>query len=806
MTDRPGSQTTTPEAAKYIGAHPPEFSQEAAAEIARAHFGVAGSVRPLWGERDQNFAIHDETGPAWVVKISNMLERPEELDLQLQALGWLERNSPDLPVPRILMAKDGANHARIQHPSGTNHAVHVISHLGGIQLGQTQITPEALHAAGAQAGAAARALSGFYHAAAGHALFWDIRHVDAFAHHAEAIRDAGLSRAVTRIVPEFCAQVKPALERLRAQIIHHDTNPANVLVDPDRPDRVIGLVDFGDTLHGPVVQDVAVAAMELVTESRDVIGDAARVVAGYDSALPLEAEEIDLIYDLMVARACLGLLIGVTRVAHGVTSAEDQDYEKMYAPALEVLLSTGRDKTRACLRDACRFPAYTPVPPAAPGTNHDATETLIARRRAVLGQALPLTYDTPLHTEKGRGVWLYDADGQPHLDCYNNVAHVGHCHPHVVRTVARQAATLNTNTRYAFDSVVSYAERLGALMPGDLSCCLFVNSGSEAVDLALRMAKAVAGQDGMLAMDGAYHGITAESYAVSPATEWDAPDRGNLRHVSQIRPDIALLQNPDTFRGPYGIDANDVAALYAADADRAISTLQAAGHPPGVFVVDTAFSSIGILDVPDGYLPAVAQKVRAAGGMVISDEVQYGFGRSGRHFWGFEKYGLTPDFVTLGKPMGNGIAVGCVVTTPDILERFSAHHAFFSTFGGNPVACAAAGAVLDVMEREGLQQNARETGAYLIEGLRAVAQDSDCIGDVRGEGFFVGVDIVRQKGDTDPDGARCSAIKNSLRRQGILVSSDGFHENVLKIRPPMVFGRAEAERLIDGMRRAVKDG
>ena len=793
-------------AGKYIGAHPPAFDAEAAARIAREAFGVTGAPRPLWGERDQNFAIDGDGAVSHVLKISNIREAPEELDLQLRALCWLEKTAPDLPVPRLCRTRAGEMTARAVSPEGAGHTVHCITLLGGAEFGDAASrVPAAFESAGAQAGAAAAALSGFFHPSAGHALFWDVRHLGAFAHHAPKIADPGLARAVQALIPRLQADVFPALASLRAQVIHHDTNPSNVLVDPAAPARMTGLVDFGDTLHGPIALDAAVAALELATAGTDMIESAAAVLAGYDRAMPLEAEEIDLIPDLMIARAALGLLIGVTRVENAITSAQDQDYHRMYAPVMDRLLSLGADGLRDRFRAACRFPRHTPATPADRAQSAARTQALLERRYAVLGRALPLTYETPLHTEKGAGVWLYDVDGRPHLDCYNNVAHVGHCHPHVVRAVRRQAATLNTNARYLFEPVVEYAERLTRKMPGDLDVCLFVNSGSEAVDLALRMARAVTGQSGIMAIEGAYHGITVESDAISPGNDWGLPASGNRPHVSVTRPDIEMLCNPDVLRGPFGADTPDVAEHYAADADRAIARLTAAGHPPGSFTMDSAFSTHGILDVPDGYIRGVARRVRAAGGLVIADEVQNGFGRSGSAFWGFENHGLTPDIVTLGKPIGNGIAVGCVVTTAQILDRFAETCAFFSTFGGNPVACAAAGAVLDVIEREALQANARETGSYLIDGLRGLTDAHDCIGQVRGRGLFVGVDIVAGKAGMATDGDRCSAIKNHLRAHGILVSSDGIDDNILKIRPPMIFSRANADRLIDGLRQAVAE-
>lgn len=801
-------------ASKYIGAHPPAFDPQAASKIAQDIFGVSGTVLPLWGERDQNFAIHAEAGPSHVLKISNVLEQPQELDLQLSALTWLARTAPDLPVPRLVQSLAGEMTTQVTSDTGEQHAVHCITLLDGVQFGDAASGPLAMEAAGTLAGQAAAALSGFFHPAAGHALFWDVRHLEDFAHHAPKIKDAALARAVQREITRFQSETLPALSRLRAQIVHHDTNPANILVDPAAPTRMTGLVDFGDMLHAPIALDAAVAAIEMATASTDVVEAAASVLVGYDRAMPLEAAEIDLIPDLMIARAALGLLIGVTRVENRITSPDDMAYDEMYGPVMDGLLSRGPDAVRDCLRAACRFPRYTPpVPVTTPDTtSHRAsndsaarTHALLERRYAVLGRGLPLTYETPLHTEKAAGVWLYDSDGHPHLDCYNNVAHVGHCHPHVVRAVSRQAATLNTNARYLFEPVVTYAERLGQKMPGDLSVCLFVNSGSEAVDLALRMARTVTGQSGILAIEGAYHGITVESDAISPGNDWGIPAAMRRPHASVTRPDIEMLMNPDVVRGPFKADTPDVAERYAADADRAIARLQEAGHPPGSFTMDSAFSTHGILDVPDGYIRGVAQRVRAAGGLIIADEVQNGFGRSGTAFWGFENHGITPDIVTLGKPIGNGIAIGCVVTTPEIAERFTQSYEFFSTFGGNPVACAAAGAVLDVIDRDGLQANAHETGSYLIDGLRAVSEEFACIGQVRGRGLFVGVDIVRDRAAMTADGPRCSAIKNHLRNNRILVSSEGIHGNILKIRPPLVFSRTHADLLIDGVRRAAAE-
>lgn len=789
-------------ASKFVGAHPPEFSFEEATRIAEELFGVTGTLAPLWGERDQNFAVTHKDHGGYVLKISNDREDPEAMDFQIRALEWLAQHAPSLPVPRLIPTREGQATARVSDQCGTEHFVHMVTLLDGLVLGEAEIDSDTLHAAGTLAGEATKGLRGFFHPAAGCKLFWDVRCIEEFARYVADLADADLRRAASDFMPDFCREVLPALDRLRAQIIHHDTNAANVLVDPADPARMTGLVDFGDMIHGPVAQDVAVAALELQSNSADVLNGIATVVSGYDSALCLEEAEIDLLYDLMVARAVLGMLIGVTRDQNNIASVADLNYAEHYTPVLDALLTAGRDKTQAAIRAACRFPVHCPTPPLPAGTNRAVTDDLIARRHAVLGKTLSLSYDRPLHTVRGEGVWLYDVDGRRYLDCYNNVPHVGHCHPHVVKALSRQAGALNTNTRYVYECVIEYAERLDALMPEDLGVCLFVNSGSEANDLALRMAKTCTGRNGVLIMDGAYHGITSETYPLSPSNDWGMEGSVNEPHVSQTRPDIEILMNPDTLRGPYRADDLHGAEKYAADAERAIEALTKSGHPVAAFIVDSAFSTSGILDVPEGYLRGVVDRVRDAGGLVIADEVQFGFGRSGAQFWGFQNHGVTPDFVTLGKPIGNGLALGAVITTAEVLERFTRSTDFFSTFGGNPVACAAGMAVLDVIEKQNLVENARETGAYLIEGLRSVARDRACLGDVRGQGLFVGVDIVSDKQAMTPDGALCARIKNCLRDDGVLVGSEGIASNILKIRPPMVFRRAHADRLIETLRDA----
>jgi 4-aminobutyrate aminotransferase-like enzyme len=413
---------------------------------------------------------------------------------------------------------------------------------------------------------------------------------------------------------------------------------------------------------------------------------------------------------------------------------------------------------------------------------------LIARRRRVLAPGYSLFYEQPLHAVRGAGVWLYDESGRAYLDAYNNVAHVGHCHPRVVEAISRQAATLNTNTRYLHELILRCAERISAHLPPGLDVCTFVCTGSEANDLAFQMARSFRGHSGALVSDYSYHGNTS---LVSRLSTADYPVRGGTDFVRDV-------PAPDAYRGWLrGLDAASTRARVAARVDEVIVSLADEGHRPAALLLDSMFVSEGIFTAVPAYLNTLCERVRAAGGLFIADEVQGGFGRSGEHFWSFAWGDVVPDIVTLGKPMGNGHPVALVATTREIAGRFAEGPGYFNTFGGNPVACAAALAVLDVIEEEELQQRARDVGRYLRRGLDELATRHACIGDIRGAGMCIGVEIVADGKSPGPAMAQAQRIKNRMRLLGVLIGTTSRHDNVLKIRPPMVFNRANVDQLLE---------
>jgi len=420
----------------------------------------------------------------------------------------------------------------------------------------------------------------------------------------------------------------------------------------------------------------------------------------------------------------------------------------------------------------------------------EADRALIARREKVLGPAYRLFYEKPLHLVRGEGIFLYDAAGEKYLDAYNNVASLGHCHPRVVEAINAQTAVLNTHTRYLHEGIVDYAEALTATFPETLSQAMFTCTGSEANDLAVRIARFVTGGTGIIATDLAYHGLTSAVAEFSPS----------LGEAVTLGPHVRTVPAPDSYR-----HAPDVMMeKFGRDVQAAIDDLKRHGIKPAMLITDTIFSSDGIFAGPKGFLKPAVDAIHAAGGLFVADEVQPGFGRTGEAMWGFERHGVQPDMVTIGKPMGNGYPMAGIVLRPEVVAEFGPRARYFNTFGGNPVAAAAGKAVLDTIREEGLQENALEVGRYLREGLESLTDRYHAIGDVRGAGLFVGVEIVADPAAKSPDATLTTRIVNGLRERHILISASGPRANVLKIRPPLVFSRENADMLVDSLADVLK--
>ena len=786
-----------------LRAAPPRFGLEEAATIAADLFGVRGKATPLVSERDQNFRIVAEDGQGWVLKVSNSGERRGIVEMETGVVRHIAAIDPTLPVAIPRAARDGTPWGTTAGADGARHVVRLLPLLPGRHGTATALPREAIRDFGSVSARLGRATRGYFHPLAGRPILWDVKHLTDLRPHLPLVADERRRALVETILDGFERVVAPSLRSFRAQVIHNDLTFDNTLLDPT--DRVSGIVDFGDMAHTALVLDLVAALVALLggrDDPADLFAAAEAGIAGYAAITPLEDEEAALLGDLVAARLAQTTLISAWRIGiYPENAAYLSSWDAEAWPMLALFEAVGLPEVRRRFAAAARrIPAW-PVPaaplPILPGghpTNGDAE--LLDRRRRVLGAALSaLTYERPLHLVRGEGARMYDTEGRPYLDCYNNVPVVGHAHPRVVAAIARQAATLNTNTRYLHGTVVELAERLVATMPPGLDTVMFVNSGSEANDLAWRLATSVTGGRGGIVTEWAYHGVSAAIADLSPEA-W--PHGNRPPHAGTIPP-------PDTYRHPGAGDPDGTAWAEGAAArlDDAIAGLAARGFRPAAVFVDGAFTSDGIFAPPPAYLRDLVRRTHAAGALFVADEVQAGYGRLGDGLWSFEAVGIVPDIVTLGKPMGNGHPVAAMITRSEIVDRFAAGTEFFSTFGGNPVACAAAMAVLDVVADEELPASAAAVGAEIRAGIRAAATRHPAIGDVRGRGLMIGVELVRDPATREPDPGLAVRVQNAMRDRGVLVGTTAPRKNVLKIRPPLVIGSEDAAQLLGVLEEAL---
>jgi len=769
---------------KLLKTPSPSFSVDKVNEIANELYGISGTLSQLGSERDQNFHLVTGTGDQFLIKIANSSEDPAIIDMQLKAMEYISKVDPDLPVPKVLLSKSGSTIEEVEAEDGRKHPVRVVTYLPGVFPKDEYISDDFYRQLGIYLARLTLDLRGFFHPVANYELQWDLKHTSKLRKYLIHINDQDHRELASYFLDRFDKNVLPLIPKLRAQIVHNDLVPDNILVAEDAPSKIVGIIDFGDLTHTLLIIDLATSIAATLRETDDPESIAAQIIAGYNELISLEETELRLLFDLVGARLTMLNVIASWRVT---IHPDNYDYIMGGVESTWRILKTWRDLdpkevTKKFFR-ACGLWEKGGLEPGM-GQSDKGFESLLLRRESLLGPFAYLFYDHPLHIIRGEGVWLFDDEGNRYLDAYNNVPQVGHCHPHVVNAISRQSRLLNTSTRYLHEHILELAERITKRLPEPLTVCTFVCTGSEANELAWRMAQLVSGNTGALITNYSYHGSTGATVQFS--TE-DLPEGKLLPYVKTFD---APTSNT-TWRKP---DSGIRDAIMALEKD---------GHQPAMLVLDTSFVSDGIFTSPKGYLKTLFRATRAAGGLCVADEVQGGFGRFGTHFWGFEFDDVIPDIVTMGKPMGNGHPIAAVVTRPEIAEALANETGYFNTFGGNPVSCAAGLAVLDVIEKEGLQQNANEVGEYLKVGLQELKTHHPRLGHLHGAGLLLGIDIISP--DEEPDSRLADRIMNHMRDNGVLVGTTGPISQTLKIRPPLVFEKEHADILMVALKKALEE-
>jgi len=749
-------------------------------QIIQEHFKLeAPEINKLNGYDNVNYLVKNYSDKYVFKTYPYQEELLAILRAETEVLRYLQpdgENQYPTPVP----FSDGS-YTKVMEVDGKPTICRMLSYLEGQFLGETQPTPELIRSLGAfLARTDLRLQSLVNYTLKARQWEWDLQYLHLNENYLDDIPDAHRRNVVRYFMQQFQENVAPALPELRQQIIHNDANEWNILVADE---QVSGIIDFGDLTYSPLINEVAIATTYVGYNQENPLEWILPLLEGYHEVLPLEEKEIQLLYYLIAARLC----ISVCNAAYARKTNPDNDYatvsEESAWRTLLKWLTINPIGAENLFRKAVGFPVK-PVP---------TIQEKIDRRHRVISPILSLSYRRPIPMVRAAFQYMYDAEGHTFLDAYNNIPHVGHTHPKVVAAGQRQMAVLNTNTRYLYDLLPAYAEKLLAKFPPSLNKVYFVNSGSAASDLALRLAYAHSRHKNIMVMEHGYHGNTQLSIDISDYKFSSAKGTGQKNHI--LKTPI-----PDTYRGKYTNNDGSAARSYAQEAIERIEQ-----SPAGIaaFISEPIVGCGGQVPLASGYLKEIYPVIRQQGGVCISDEVQTGFGRLGDYFWGFEVQEVIPDIVVLGKPMGNGHPLGAVVCTSEIAESFSRGVEFFSSFGGNPVSCAIGLAVLEVIEEENLPAQAKDVGDYYQSLLNDLKADFPSIGDVRGSGLFIGVELIKND-QLEPNTELAQYIKNQLRQRQVLISTDGPHDSVLKTKPPLCFTRQNAEQVVENMREVLR--
>ena len=752
------------------------YSSQTITSLMEIEYDFSGEISRLAGE-NENYLIKKDDGTCFVLKLADDNTTAGMIEIEHLAVDQLINAKLPIRLPRVILTRTGSVQARLMTKDRKEIRGRLLEFVKGKAWCQAlPATNELLENLGTIIAQMNMDMSFIVHPDSKRTHHWDLARADQHRSKIYLIDSLEKRQILEWVFHLYAAIVRPLFESLPKSLIHGDINDDNVLVSDE---RVVGILDFGDCLTNPTVCDLAIALAYHTLDEDNPLEAAATIIGAYHKIRPLSIDEMMAIFPLMCARLAVSVIISAQRKKIDPTMENWFVSEKRAWKKLEVLSTTGPAQAAIILASKTNLEPFE---------NRGASVTeLLKNRQRLIAPSVSPSYDKPLKFLKGKGQYLYDYNGRPFLDLYNNVCHVGHCHPKVVQAGQKQMARLNTNTRYLYDGLTQYAQKLCDTLPRELDTCFFVNSGSEANELALRIARVYTHQKDMLVVENAFHGHTSSMIDISPYKFMGQGGKG------EPEPWVHVVPVPDGYRGKFKGRGEDTGKAYGNEVGEILKNIP---KPIAGFITESLLSCGGQVIPPHGYFKTAFKHVRDAGGLCIADEIQAGFGRVGSHFWAFELQSVVPDIVVMGKPIGNGHPMSAVVTRKEIADSFANGMEFFATFGGNPISCAIGMAVLDVIKDEGLQGHAKQVGARMLEGLNGLKNKHDIIGDVRGIGLFIGIELIKDKSTLAPATRKAAEMVNRLKNRGILLGTDGPFNNVIKIKPPMVITKEDADMFI----------
>ncbi len=735
-------------------------------------------IKKLKGYESFNFLIQTQQ-QKYILKIhNNEYKYVQILEAENEILNHLNQSSLSFEIPFSYPTSKGKNIIALNE----NQQIRLLSYIEGSFLAEVKHSKKLLQSFGkslAELNSNLSTINNPFIESKNHD--WDNKNAIRNKNKTKWIKNPSHRRIVEYFYMKFEEIVLPQMPQLRKSIIHGDANDWNVLVEGD---KIKGFIDFGDICYSPLINDLAIGIAYLLFDKKDPLKTAKIIVQAYHKVFALEEKELELLYYLIAIRLC----VSVSNSTYDYIQNPENEYiivsQASIWKVLQKWIQINPLKAETEFKKVCRYTTSYP----------NTIENNLNQRKKHFSSSLSLSYQQPIQM-KGAGLqYMYAADGKTYLDAYNNIPIVGHCHPRVVKAGQQKMAELNTNTRYLYDILYEYSEKLLSKFPKKLNKVFFVNSGSAASDLAIRLAKNHTKNEKIVVLENAYHGNTNLGIEISSYKYKGKGGQGISKNIIEI-------PMPDSLRGKYKNEGKNKGNLYAKDA---IKTIKKNHSNIAAFIAEPILGCGGQMVLPQNYLQNIFQYIRSKGGLCIIDEVQVGFGRVGTHFWGFEQHGVIPDIVILGKPIGNGHPMGAVVCTEEVAESFNNGMEFFSSFGGNPVSCAIGLEVLKVIEEEKLQSHSLEVGNYIMNELKNFKNEFSIIGDVRGSGLFWGLELVENKSTLVPATLQAQTLKNYLKEEQILIGTDGPYNNVIKSKPPLCFNHENADLLLTNIHQWLK--